>query len=64
MGIYEVLLIDSKIRELVRNHVSETDLRNNLIREGYETLLRDGLLKAEQGLTTAEEVLRNSLRIS
>ena len=64
MGIYEVLVVDSKIRELVRNKVSETDLRNNLIRSGYETLLRDGLLKAEMGLTTVNEVLRNSLRIT
>ena len=64
MGIYEVLVINSKIRELLRNQVTETDLREKLIFEGYDTLLRDGLLKAEAGLTTVDEVLRNSLRIS
>ncbi len=64
MGIYEVLVIDPKIRELIRNKVNETQLRDTLIREGYDTLLKDGLLKAEAGLTTMDEVLRNSLRIS
>lgn len=64
MGIYEVLVIDPNIREMLRKRISETDLRNNLISMGGDTLLKDGLLKAEQGLTTVEEVLRNSLRIS
>jgi len=64
MGIYEVLVMDSKIRELLRNKVTETDLRNILVKDNYDTLLRDGLSKAEQGLTTVDEVLRNSLRIS
>ncbi len=64
MGIYEVLVIDANIREMLRKRVTETDLRNNLVSMGGDTLLKDGLLKAEQGLTTVEEVLRNSLRIS
>ena len=64
MGIYEVLVIDPNIRELIRKRVTETDLRNNLILGGGETLLKDGLLKAEAGLTTVDEVLRNSLRVS
>jgi type IV pilus assembly protein PilB len=64
MGIYEVLVIDPNIREMLRKRLTETDLRNNLVMGGGDTLLKDGLLKAEQGLTTVEEVLRNSLRIS
>jgi len=64
MGIYEVLVMNSNIWEFIRNKVTETDLRNNLTRNGYDTLLKDGLLKAEMGLTTVDEVLRNSLRIS
>lgn len=63
MGIYEVLVIDSHIREMLRKRVSETDLRNNLTGIGGESILKDGLLKAEQGLTSIKEVLRNSLRI-
>ncbi len=64
MGIFEVLVIDPNIRELLRKRVTETDLRNNLVGMGGDTLLKDGLIKAEQGLTTTDEVLRNSLRIS
>lgn len=61
-GIYEVLTINSSIRDMVRRKVSEDELRMHLIRNGFITLIRDGLLKCEQGITTVPEVLRNSLR--
>jgi type IV pilus assembly protein PilB len=48
---------------MLRNKVSEDDLRERLSEEGFVTLLRDGLEKAEQGITTVNEVLRNSLRV-
>jgi type II secretory ATPase GspE/PulE/Tfp pilus assembly ATPase PilB-like protein len=63
MGLYEVLAINSRIRGLLRDKVNEEKLRNTLMEEGLVTLLRDGLEKAEQGLTTVNEVLRNSLRV-
>lgn len=62
MGIFEVMVMNSKVRGMIRDKVSETELRDRLVKEGFVTLLKDGLEKAEAGLTTIQEVLRNSLR--
>lgn len=62
MGIFEVLVVNSALRELIRSKSNESDLRETLIKNNFTTLLRDGLEKAEQGQTTVKEVLRNSLR--
>ncbi len=63
IGIYEVLRIDAKVRGLIRNKASEEEFRETLKQMNFTTLLRDGLLKCEQGITTIDEVLRNSLRV-
>lgn len=62
-GMFEVFAMNARVRELIRRKANEDELRDALIREGFVTLLRDGLDKAEAGITTVEEVLRNSLRI-
>jgi type II secretory ATPase GspE/PulE/Tfp pilus assembly ATPase PilB-like protein len=62
-GIFEVLVMDAHTRDLLRSKVNEDELREELIKGGFLTLLRDGLEKAEQGVTTVDEVLRNSLRV-
>jgi type IV pilus assembly protein PilB len=64
LGIYEVLRSDVHFRDLMRGTQNEDVIRNKLISQGYKTLLVDGLLKAELGLTTIGEILRNSLRIN
>lgn len=63
-GIFEVLSMNSKIRDLMRDKLNEDTLRTSLKKSGFRTLLMDGLEKSEQGITTIEEVLRNSLRVS
>lgn len=62
-GIFEVFPMTARVRGLVRKKVNEDVLRDTLVKEGFVTLLEDGLEKAEQGVTTVGEVLRNSLRI-
>lgn len=62
-GIFEVLTMNSFVRGLIRDKISEDELRRKVISQGFITLLRDGLEKAEQGITTVDEVLRNSLRV-
>lgn len=62
-GMFEVFAMNAKVRELIRRKANEDELRQALVREGFVTLLRDGLDKAEAGITTVEEVLRNSLRV-
>lgn len=63
VGIYEVLKWDSFARNLVRSSQHEDRIRQMMKQQGYKSLLVDGLLKAEAGITTIEEVLRNSLRV-
>lgn len=63
-GLYEVLMIDSRLRDLIRRNPNEDVLRQELINVGFVNLLQDGLMKAEMGLTTVEEVLRNSFKIA
>ena len=64
LGLFEVLVVNSQIREKLRNKVNETELRETLSKNNFITLIKDGLEKAEQGHTTVQEVLRNSLRVS
>jgi type II secretory ATPase GspE/PulE/Tfp pilus assembly ATPase PilB-like protein len=63
VGVFEVLKVSARTRDLLRNKINEDELRGLLTKEGLVTLLRDGLEKCEQGLTTIEEILRNSLKI-
>ncbi len=61
IGIYEILKVDSSIRSFVRDGISEDVLRQKLDEMNFINLIRDGLLKCEQGLTTCDEVFRNSI---
>lgn len=62
VGIYEVLLFDSSVREFIREGTSEDALRAKLKGKKFVTLFEDGLLKCEQGITTVDEVIRNNAR--
>jgi len=62
-AIFEVLMMNSQVRDLIRQKTSEDKLREILVSElGFITILHDGLLKCEQGITTVNEVWRNTLR--
>ena len=58
MGIYELLLIDDDIRQLILQRSDTGTLRETAIRRGMLTLAADGWSKVAQGLTTIQEVLR------
>jgi type II secretory ATPase GspE/PulE/Tfp pilus assembly ATPase PilB-like protein len=57
LPIFEFLVMDSELRELVTAKASETQLRATSRKKGYGGLLESGVLKMLAGLTTAEEVL-------
>jgi general secretion pathway protein E len=59
-GIFEILRISDGIRALVVNGASSSEIRNKAISEGMSTLLRDGMLKVQLGITTPSEVLRSA----
>ena len=58
LGIYEMLVIDDEIRELIRPDVSLAEFRRMCIERGMRTLVWDGLQKVQAGLTTVEEIAR------
>jgi type IV pilus assembly protein PilB len=61
IAIHEVLVIDDKMRNMMMNNNSVSALKEYALRGGMIFLIDDGLLKAKQGLTTVEEVLRVAL---
>ncbi len=58
--MYEMMLVNSKIRELIFKNVSSTDIRKVAISQGMKTLYMDGVMKVMKGMTTFEEVYRNA----
>ncbi len=59
-GLYEVMPISPGIREMILNRASTTEIRHLAISEGMDTLRDDGLIKVKKGITTIEEVLRET----
>ena len=59
-GLYEVMAVNSRIRKLIMQEVGTDDLRDAAIEEGMLTLRMDGLKKVERGITTLEEVLKET----
>jgi general secretion pathway protein E len=57
-GIYELLVIDDNIRGLVMSGADSSVIRRKAIELGMSTLLRDGVHKIVNGVTTVDEVLR------
>ena len=62
IGIYELMTMTSKVRELSFQGASTLDIRKAAVKQGMTTLYDDGILKTLQGITTLEEVFRVSKR--
>jgi type IV pilus assembly protein PilB len=60
LGLYEVMSITPKIREMIIDRVSTADIKATAIEEGMLTLRADGLEKFKKGNTSLEEVLRET----
>lgn len=58
IAIYEILVMDDDLRELVLRRAASTEIRALAIRKGMRTLRDSGLQKAAEGITTLEEVFR------
>ena len=58
VGIYELLVIDDSIRDVVARNPNVSEFRRLCIERGMTPLRQDGLMKAAQGQTTVQEVLR------
>lgn len=58
IGIFEVLPVSEKIGKLILERASNSEIDKVAREEGMITLTQDGFLKAVEGITTVEEVLR------
>jgi len=62
VGLYEVMEITDELRELVLVGASGLELRRKAVEEGMLTLRQSGLRKVKDGLTTIEEVARETVK--
>jgi len=60
-GLYEVMEVDEEIKDLVLVGASSMELKKKAIERGMLTLRRSGLVKVAAGLTTLEEVARETI---
>jgi type IV pilus assembly protein PilB len=61
VGIYEVMVISEDIRELILSGASAVELRRKALEEGMIGLRQSGLQKIRDGITTIDEVVRESI---
>jgi type IV pilus assembly protein PilB len=61
VGLYEVMEITDDIRELILIGASALELRKRAIENGMLTLRSSGLVKIRNGVTTIEEVVRETV---
>ncbi len=58
IGIHEVLPVTPAVRELIVKNAMADAIQETAVKEGMVTMFEDGFVKAAQGLTSIEEVLR------
>jgi type IV pilus assembly protein PilB len=60
LGVYEVMTINPKVRDLILDRAPTSQIKKQAVADGMLTLRADGLIKLKNGLTTAEEVLKET----
>ncbi len=58
--IFEFLVVDNEMRQTIASGARETEIRALARQKGYGDLMSSGVIRMNEGLTTAEEVLRVS----
>ncbi len=61
LGIFEIMVMDDHLRELIMRHASSNLLRQEAIKRGMRTLRESGLKAIFDGATTIEEVVKETL---
>ena len=59
-GLYEVMAATTSLRKLIMQEAGTDELREEAIRGGMLTLRMDGLVKIEKGITTLDEVVKET----
>ena len=63
VGMFEVLHMSDELRMMVLRNASTVEFREQAYKEGMVPLIKDGMLKVKEGITTPSEVLRNAYSI-
>ena len=58
LGIFECMRASEKVGQMIVAQAAATEIQKQAIAEGMITMVQDGYMKALEGLTTVEEVLR------
>jgi type IV pilus assembly protein PilB len=59
-GVYEVFPVSAKIREQILDRASTANIKKSAVTDGMLTLRMDALIKLKKGITTAEEVMKET----
>ncbi len=62
IGLYEVMEVTDEIRDLVLSRAQSKDIKQKAMEKGMITLRRSGLVKIMEGITSVEEVLRETVK--
>ncbi len=60
VGLYEVMPISPEIRQMILKGASSDEIAKQAVKEGMATLRDDGMEKIKQGVTTIEELMRET----
>ncbi|MEK7849104.1 MAG: GspE/PulE family protein, partial [Chloroflexota bacterium] len=63
VGVMEVLALTDRIRTLVGQRAQAAQIKEQAVKDGMQTMRRDGMLKAKDGITTPAEVIRSVFTI-
>jgi general secretion pathway protein E len=58
IGIFELLTLNSKLRDMVQKKMSSEEIKAEAVKDGMATLRDDGIRKALDGLTSLSEIIR------
>ncbi len=61
MGLYEIMMLDDEMRDAIIKHASTQILRQMSKARGMRTLRQSGLMAIYDGITTIEEVVRETI---
>jgi type IV pilus assembly protein PilB len=62
-GLYEVMAMSAELRRLIMHGASADELKGQAIEEGMLTLRMDGMVKVRKGVTTLEEVIKETAAV-
>lgn len=61
-GLYEAMVVTAPLRDLILKRANATELKKQAMADGMITLRMDAVYKLKQGITSAEEVLKETMR--